>query len=965
VGTVNDRGRIPFALVGVLLLLTSTTLAVTVVPQTGGDRPEIDRATDDATAIAITELRGAADEAATNAAAAPVTRPAETTVGRALDEDRPFGDALRLRIYLRAVERLEGTETTHGNTTVRVSLPRVEPTASGYRNAIERVEIERTGEDDAALAVEIEGVTLSAVRDGRTVETSNRSPSFVIANPALLLHNRTERFETRANAPVTQEGFGRRLTARLYPIAWTRGYAQYGGAPIVTVLGTRHVELATNDALLAEQRAVFGEADPDGHRGTAAAGRRVATTDLLVGVGGDEEWQDVVLDTADEIGPDPPAHQPVGTWRDEPDDPTVTVGVNRSADHAFADLVGMTGDDDLANIIERAHTVEARIETSSTLRDRDRRGERSPGTGWALASASTSDSTTTTRISDRYPKTAGWRTWDGAAFDTTVTETTRRRWVRGNETTITTTVRKRTVRVRIAAQARAKPIDGVPRGRLDGRLRSATDRAVTRAIADAGGFRGVAEDAAHDRIERTKATATARSAFDRSAVESDLGTLRDESRNVTVELPATAVGTGRVNPPRRLRSKLSEEDRFLSPSGSTPSERVLRAGKLRYLEILRAELEGRESVDDRTGNGIDDALGEYIGPDRLDGALAAHRAASRPEPEHLTDPAGNLSLAVDTAPSYLTTREVSRDRIDARGGGTVYPLSTRTVNVFTSPHDQVASGIVDRIPFLGTRHVPLSTAARTLAATDAGQKRDRLESDVEAATAYVRGELLAAMVAAGVPEHEARTALIPDASTAEEALMLTNGTTIERVAAVDSGAVSAKRLEIRLRTRLETVLKDESARPREAPTTAVQERAQNEYSDELETVLADGVETGSERARKRALSERLGALPAGLPIAPVPGYWYATVNVWYVDVGGTYERFAVRSNREDGSGPVTYLRDGRAAQLTHRGERLRLGTAERISVRTETAIVVVVPPGPRGVGNTDGTMDERSPGWPP
>ena len=159
---MNDRGRVPFALVGVLLLLTSTTLAVTVVPQTGNDRPEIDRAMDDATAIAVTELRGAADEAATNAASAPVTRPAKTNVGRALDEDRPFRDALRLRIYLRAVERLEGTETTHGNTTVRVSLPRVEPTTRGYRNAIERVEIKQTGVDDAALSVEIEGVTLSA-----------------------------------------------------------------------------------------------------------------------------------------------------------------------------------------------------------------------------------------------------------------------------------------------------------------------------------------------------------------------------------------------------------------------------------------------------------------------------------------------------------------------------------------------------------------------------------------------------------------------------------------------------------------------------------------------------------------------------------------------------------------------------------------------------------------------------------
>jgi hypothetical protein len=962
---VNDRGRVPFALVGVLLVLTSTTLAVTVVPQTGQDRPDIERAIDDATAIATTELRAAADEAATDAASAPVTRPADTTAGRALNEDRPFRDALRLRIYLRAAERLDGTETAHGETTVRVSLPRIEPTTRGYRTAIERVDIERTGEDGAALAVEIDGVRLSAIRGGRTVERIERSPTFAVANPALLLHNRTERFETRANAPVTRAGLGRRLTARLYPIAWTRGYAQYGGAPIATVLGTRHVELATNDALLAEQRTVFGEADPGGHRGTAAAGRRVATTDMLAGVGGDEEWQDAVLKAADEVGPDPPAHQPVGTWHDEPDDPTVTVSVNRSADRAFADLVGVTGDDELARIIERAHTVEARVGTETTLQDRDRRGERPPGGGWTLASASSDDSTATTRVGGRPPETAGWRTWESAVFEVTETETTRRRWIRGNETTTTESVREHTYRVRVAAQVRTEPIDGVPQGRLDGHLRSAADRATERAIADAGGYRNVAEDAVDGRTDWPETTATARSAFDRGALESDLEEIREETREVSVTLPATAVGTGRANPARQLREQLSGEDRFLAPPGTTATDRTLRAGQLRYLKALETELRKRESIDDRTGSGITDELGEYLGTDRLDGALAAHRGARRPEPERLTDPAGNLSLAVDTAPSYLTTREVSRDRIDERGGGTVYPLSTRTVNLFTSPHDQVASGIVGRIPFLGAERVPLSTAARTLAAADDGPKRDRLEDGVESATTHVRGELIAEMVDAGVAEHEARAALTAEASTATEALSLANGTTIERASTAVSGAVSTDRLELRLRTRLETALKDEAARPRKAPTTAVQERARNEYSKELKNVLADGIETGGERARKRALGERLGALPAGLPVAPVPGFWYATVNVWYVDVGGTYERFAVRTNRGGESGSVTYLRDGRTARLTHRGERRRLGSAERVSVRTETAVVVVVPPGPRGVGNKDGKMDRRSPGWPP
>ena len=97
----------------------------------------------------------------------------------------------------------------------------------------------------------------------------------------------------------------------------------------------------------------------------------------------------------------------------------------------------------------------------------------------------------------------------------------------------------------------------------------------------------------------------------------------------------------------------------------------------------------------------------------------------------------------------------------------------------------------------------------------------------------------------------------------------------------------------------------------------------------------------------------------------MPGYWYATANVWYVDVGGTYERFVVRANRTDATAPTAYVREGRATRLEHGDESVRLGRDERVSFRTETAVVVVVPTGPNGVGDTDGIPDERSPGWPP
>lgn len=962
---MNDRGRVPFALLGVLLVLTSTTIAVTTVSRTPIDSPSIDDAMDGATAAAVTELRGAADDAATEASIAPVIEPADSEAGEALSEDQPFRDALRLRIYLRAAERIQNVEMERGGVTVDASLPAVEPTTAGYRTAIERVDVERTGEDDAAIAVEIDGVTLTASRNGRTVTTVERTPTFVISNPALLLHDRTDRFERRANAPVTQNGLGQRLTARLYPIAWTRGYAQYGGAPIATVLGTRHVELTTNDALLAEQQAVFGEADPDGHRGVAAAGRRVATTDMIVGMGGDEDWVDTVLNVSDDVGSDPPPDQPVGTWREEPDDPTVTVGVNGSADRAFTDVIGIDGQDEVEAAISRAHTVEARTIASSRYRGQSRWGSRSPGADWSRASSNSRTSINTYRVSSRGDSQRDWQSIESGTFDVTITRRTTRHWERDNETTSTTTVRKRYYRVKVTAQARTVSIDGVPDGRLDGRLEGATDRAVENVLNDVNGLRGAAKRAARGRSIRSTTTETADRPLDRTIVEADLGRMRDRTRGIESTVPAPSVGTGRANPAKRLEETVADRrEELLGRSSSTARERTIRAARLAYLDSLEAELDRRASTFETTGDGVGAALGEYLPNDRIDGALAAHRASRSPSPEPIVDPAGELTLAVDTAPSYLTTSEVTRDRIDERGGGTVYPLSTKTVNVFSSPHGQVANGIFSRIPFLGTDRVSLSTAARTLAATDLETTgRSELEAEVDAATAHVRGELTAELIDAGVPEHRANAALQTDASIADEALMLTNGTTVERAAGSISGPLSRQRIELRLRTRLDTALESDQARPTEPTTTAVQQNARAALGGELEQLLADGVDSESERVRKRALGTRMGALPAGLPLAPIPGYWFATANVWYVELTGEYERFAVRSNRGDGTAATTYLRDNRTVQLTHDGRSQPLGTAAPVSFGTRTAVVVVVPPGPRGVGDTDGMPVKASPGW--
>jgi hypothetical protein len=964
---MNDRARVPFALIGVLLVVSSVTLTATAGYHDPEHTPAVDRAMDGVTAESVSVLRGAADDAATAAATSPVTRPANTTAGRALNESQPFRDALRLRLYLTAKERLEAVAFERGDVVATASLPPVESTTEGYRAAIDSVHLSRVGTDEAAIRVNIDGVTLTATRNGVSVSMVKRSPSFVIANPTLLLHERTERFDRRLDAPVTDSGLGQRLTTRLYPIAWTRGYAQYGGAPISSVVGTRHVELSTNDALLAEQRAVFGTTDPRGERGVAAAGRRVATTDVLTATGGETAWTDRVLKSADRLGPDPPQPQPVGTWRGNqpPASPTVAVGVNGSADHAYANIVGIRGSGNISELLERTHTVEARVTADLAGGDHRRDNDR--------LSSDAGPTSTSTRYhielkeaTGEPPRESGWSTRDGAVFDADVTEITTRRWHSDNETKTTETVSEWSTRVRIAVQARTPPIDGVPNGDIDGVLADGTRRATADAIQASGGFRAAAK-AAIAGEDLPTATASVPTTVERGSVVRDLRSLRERTRNITVSVPAKAVGAGRVNPPSQLHSRLLERRSDLrGPARTEAPERARIAVRAAYLIRLENHLESRAETQAATNEGITDTITDRLDPDRLDGALAAHRARNRPPRTTFADPVGNLSLSVDTAPSYLPTSAVSRDRIDVRGGGSIYPLATRNVNLFASPHDRVAESIVDRLPILGTDRVALSTAARTLAAMgeQAPAERRALEAEVQSASMHVRGELVAAMVEEGIPEGEAEKALQTDASAATNALLLANGTALDRAVATVEPADS-DRLRIRLELRLEAALRADSARPRRSPTSDADEAARTAFRKGLTDVLANGTESAAEQARKRALGDRLGALPAGLPIAPVPGYWYATGNVWYVSVGGSYERFTLKANRGGPTGPTTYLRDGRTVWLTHDGTQHRLGTAERISFRTETAVVVVVPPGKRGVGDTDGVIDERSPGWPP
>jgi hypothetical protein len=184
----------------------------------------------------------------------------------------------------------------------------------------------------------------------------------------------------------------------------------------------------------------------------------------------------------------------------------------------------------------------------------------------------------------------------------------------------------------------------------------------------------------------------------------------------------------------------------------------------------------------------------------------------------------------------------------------------------------------------------------------------------------------------------------------------------------DATRSAAERGRIRLATRIALdAARRNVSRPEQESVNGTLSRTREVVRAELKRAAGAAVGNLSEYAQKRRFDEVISDVPAGLPVAPVPGYWYATVNVWQVDVRGGYERLVVRAphGTPDVPGGTTYVREAETvrADVDGDGRRERVGRTTPVSFRTWTTVAVVVPPNRRGVGDVNGDADERSPGW--
>jgi hypothetical protein len=345
----------------------------------------------------------------------------------------------------------------------------------------------------------------------------------------------------------------------------------------------------------------------------------------------------------------------------------------------------------------------------------------------------------------------------------------------------------------------------------------------------------------------------------------------------------------------------------------------------------------------------------------------------------------DISLAVDQSPSYLDTGV----HTDEETGYAARTLRLRNVCLFSLAADlPSAEGIADAMtgPILAGIDAMAASAdslanATVIAEVNALTKdvsstaRDLLKKEIEAALGTEESN-------AGAVRQESVNGAIERAYERRDndgrALVgdLCNGTLAREIAG-DIINASASRIRENARDVAAGYVDEYQAyvvRVTEEKVAGATHRAiaqvTGKLKDEIQDTFRDFSTSATEKilvdGANAALEKALGLIPSGLPLLP-PWGWWATLNVWYIEVHGEIPVFTVYdTDVEPVPDPVF---GGRAIAYTRRHDVIRddqgraIGTNEPLRFSLRTGTFILVPPGAQGVGDKSGGWDEKSPGF--
>ncbi|ELY52260.1 DUF7286 family protein, partial [Natronolimnohabitans innermongolicus] len=196
--SLDDRARIPFAVIGALLLVTSV-MVVGILESREAPDVDADRAAamDRTETAAQSELRGIVVDATQQAAAQPMTTSSVDGL-EGLSEDAVFERYLELLIYLGAQESLSNAGQSVGDAETTVSLEGEVPDdpAAAFDDADDLVTVAERDDGDGLLDVTLERVTIT-LEDGDAVVDERTLPELTVTvgTPILELQQAAREYE--------------------------------------------------------------------------------------------------------------------------------------------------------------------------------------------------------------------------------------------------------------------------------------------------------------------------------------------------------------------------------------------------------------------------------------------------------------------------------------------------------------------------------------------------------------------------------------------------------------------------------------------------------------------------------------------------------------------------------------------------------------------------------------------------
>ncbi|MGA9140458.1 MAG: hypothetical protein WBZ29_09555 [Methanocella sp.] len=345
----------------------------------------------------------------------------------------------------------------------------------------------------------------------------------------------------------------------------------------------------------------------------------------------------------------------------------------------------------------------------------------------------------------------------------------------------------------------------------------------------------------------------------------------------------------------------------------------------------------------------------------------------------------DVTLAVDQSPSFLDTGL----HTDEETGYTVRTLRLRNICLFSPAADfPWADEIADQLsqPLIEGIDAMAKSADRVANQTVVAES-DRL---VEELSSGMKGELKREIVAV-LGEDTSISGAVPQPSidravehawerrgNDSKAIVsdLSNGTLIREIADEIAGDSATAVME-NAREYAEGYVDEYTeyfARRIEEKIADAEHKAIAQVTGRLKekiqvTIRDFAREAGQEIARKGAdvvLEKAMGKVPSGLPLLPPYGWW-ATLNVWYIEVHGEIPVFTVYDADVEpipdpifGSAAISY---NRRHQTVYDENGHYLGNNEPLKFTAKTSAFILVPPGMQGVGDKAGGWDEKSQGF--